>query len=541
MLKADSFPSLFYRLENTMRKNKQQERDIRVGDRVDYKAVVSAVNESIVIMQDGKIVFANPAFNRLTGKSIPEIIGASFVDFVSSNDTKHVMERVKDIGKQRGRKSQIEFHLHAKHIKPVLVDMDMCVIGYGGRNAILGWLTDITERRQKTLETQRLQKRLRNILDSMRHVILSFSFSEPDDEVKVRDAAFFDAHLVETNPAAEALYDVPIEEFLAKKRSIFDFIHEEDREKVLRHYQNLEAEGSGEVTYRVTRPDNEVRWVLDYGKVEYRENKRVRRLNRFIEDITSKTKALEELNASEKKYRRVFERSKDMIYVLEPDGSFIDINPAGVELLWLESKEAAVRRNIKEFFVDPRSCDAFLMELMEKGTASYGREMLRNNRGEIIEVDLNGSARRDVSGKAISYHGIVTNISEALRWKELESIGQLAGCFADDLASPLSTIMMNLSIAEDTITDLKKNMDKCTEADKALNMDDVGKEIHHHFEEIVDSMNSSMSACKDIAVRLKEIREEYWRLRKVSDGTGGIIYERRNKRPPDGNQRLARG
>lgn len=39
--------------------------------------------------------------------------------------------------------------------------------------------------------------------------------------------------LVEMNPAAETLYGVPREEFLGKKRSIFDFAHEEDKKKAL--------------------------------------------------------------------------------------------------------------------------------------------------------------------------------------------------------------------------------------------------------------------------------------------------------------------
>lgn len=512
-----------------MRNDNKQAKHIRGADGIDYEAIVAAINEGVVIVQDGNIVFANSAFSQLTGRSMPEVIGASFADFVSSSDTQDVMESINNIKNRRGRENRVEFHLRAKPRKPVLVDMKMGVIRYAGRNAILGWLSDITERREKTLETQRLHRRLRSILDSMHYVVVSFSFDEKADKVKARDAAFYDRHLVEINPAAEALYGVRKEEFLSKKRSIFDFVHEEDLKKVLYHYQNLHKQGVGDLTYRIARSDNEVRWVLDYGKAEYREKKRVRRVNRFIEDITTEKKAFEELKVKEEKYRRIFERSKDMIYILKPDGSFIDINPAGVKLLGLDNKEEAVLRNIREFHVDPRVNDALVRELVEKGEASYGRAMLRSNKGEILEVDLNAIARRDGSGKMVSYQGIVTNITEALRQQELESIGQLAGCFADDLASPLNVIMLNLGITEEVLADLKKNLDQCTEVHKAPNMDDVVKKIYHHFEEIIDFKNAAMTACKEIGTRLKEIREEYWRLKKVPDGTGGIIYERQSK------------
>lgn len=513
-----------------MRPSGRQKTHIRVDDRVDYAAIVSTINEGVIIMQEGKIVFANPAFSRLTGKDIPEVIGIAFVDLVSSSHQNVVMEFANAVGQEGDEQNEIEFQLDGTPGK--LVAIKMGSIRYGQQNALFGRLIDITESRKKTLETQRLHIRLRSILDSMHHVVLSFSFNEATDEAKVKDAAFYDAHLVEMNPAAEALYGVPREEFLEKKRSVFDFVHEEDKKKVLRHYHNMHKNGSGELTYRVTRSDHEVRWVQDYGKVEYQKNKRLRRVNRIIEDITVKKKALDELNTNEEKYRRIFEISKDMIYIVGHDGSFIDINPAGLKLLGLGSKVEAGLRNIKEFYVDPRSSDDLLKELMEKGEASDNRVMLWKSRGEIIEVDLNAIAKKDGSGKMVSYQGIVTNITEALRKRELESIAQLAGCFADDLSSPLNAIMFDLGVTEDILAELKENVAKAPDGEKTLTMTETEKKIVFHIDELIDFNKSARTACEDIAARLKEIREEYWRLSTVPDGTGGSIYERQSKRTP---------
>jgi len=381
---------------------------------------------------------------------------------------------------------------------------------------------------------ERLHRRLRSILDSMHHVVVSFSFDEKADEAEVRDGAFFDRHLVEINPAAETLYGVPKEDFLAGKRSLFDFIHEGDKEEVLRHYNDLHAEGAGHVTYRVLRPDGEVRWVLDYGTVEYREKKRVRRINRIVEDITDKKRALDELKASEKKYRRIFERSKDMIYILEPDGTFIDINPAGLELLGLGGREETALRNMREFHVDPQVSDDLLNELMEKGEATRGRVGLRNERGEVIEVDLSAIARRDDSGKVVSFQGVVTNITEALRQQELESIARLAGCFADDLASPLSVVAMSLDVIGDTLAELKKILSGCPQVEQTPKLEPLPPEVHRGLGRIKEFKDEAATACTEITRRLREIREECWRLRKVPDGIGGLIYERRSRRADEG-------
>jgi PAS domain S-box-containing protein len=380
------------------------------------------------------------------------------------------------------------------------------------------------------VETQRLHRRLRSIIDSMRHVVLSFSYNEEADQAQVRDAAFYDKHLVEINPAAEALYGVPREDFLNKKISLFDFVHGKDKERVLRHYNSLYEEGIGELTYRVIGPNKEIRWVLDYGRVEYLEKGRVRRVNHIIEDITTEKKALDELRVNEEKYRRIFERSQDMIYILKPDGSFIDINPAGLELLGLGSKDEAILRNMNEFHVNPGVRDALIKEMTEKGEATRSRVMLRNSRGQTIEVDLNVIARRDENGKVVSYQGIVHNITEAVRQKEIESIGMLAGCFADDLASPLSVTMMGISATGDFLGDLKVDIDRLLDPEKDGNADEIVEGIRYYFEEIVHFNNEAMTACKDIKARLDEIRNQYWKLRKVSDGAGGMIYERETKR-----------
>ena len=44
---------------------------------IDYKAIVSVINEGVIILQDGEIVFVNPAFAHLVGKDVSEVTGSS--------------------------------------------------------------------------------------------------------------------------------------------------------------------------------------------------------------------------------------------------------------------------------------------------------------------------------------------------------------------------------------------------------------------------------------------------------------------------------
>jgi len=420
---------------------------------------------------------------------------------------------------------------HHKLLALPVVDQNRLILGVVDVGAFMdeNYIRDITQRKKEKLEIKRLNTRLRSILDHMRELVLSFSYIHEFDKHTINDFSVFDDHLVEINSSALSFYEVPASYILNKKISIFDFIHELDKDKVLAHYIELFEKGFSEITYRIVTPRGKIKWVLDYGRVEYMKTGKVRRVNHIIEDITEKKKALDKLQASEEKYRRIFERSKDMIYILKPNGQIIDINPAGIRLLGLSNKEETKQRNISDFHVDPEARKTLVKEVLEKGEATRYRMLFRNAKGEKFEIGLNVIAQTDDTGKVVSYQGIAHNITEAIRQKELEAICQLAGCFADDLASPLSVIMIGVETVKTFLSDIEKVTEKLADRDVTKDWENILYEIKSNVSDMNYFLNDVMIAVEDVKQRLKEIRDQYWNLKKVSDGSGGIIYQRGTK------------
>ncbi len=396
------------------------------------------------------------------------------------------------------------------------------------------YIKDITQRRKEKLQIERLHTRLRSILDHMRELVLSFSYLEDFDKDSINDFSFFDEHLVEINSSALPFYEVPASYILNRKISVFDFIHDLDKDKVLAHYIGLFEKGTSEITYRIVTQRGQIKWVLDYGRVEYMKTGRVRRINHIIEDITEKKKALDELHASEQKYRRIFELSKDMIYILKPNGQIIDINPAGIKLLGLNSKEEAAQRNITDFYFDPEARKSLVKEILEKGESTKYRMLFQNVKGEKFEIGLNVIAQRDDTGKVVSYQGIAHNITEAVRQKEMEAVSQLAGCFADDLASPLSVIMAGVETVKTSLPDIEKLTEKLSGRDGSADWEELVNKIKSESSDMNYFLTEVLAAVEDVKQRLKEIREQYWNLKKVSDGSGGMIYQRGTKENQSG-------
>ncbi|HYD07966.1 MAG TPA: HWE histidine kinase domain-containing protein [Reyranella sp.] len=81
----------------------------------------------------------------------------------------------------------------------------------------------------------------------------------------------------------------------------FAFVHPDDREQVRwRKLQILKSEDQYQLTYRIRRPDGEVRWVMDRGQVERDAGGKALRVIGVLVDIT-------DLKASEQRQRLLFD------------------------------------------------------------------------------------------------------------------------------------------------------------------------------------------------------------------------------------------
>ena len=155
------------------------------------------------------------------------------------------------------------------------------------------------------------------------------------------------------------------------------------------------------------------------------------------------------LEASERKYRRVFETSMDMIFIADGDGILRDINPVGRTLLAYPQADGPLDAlGLADLFTDPQAFETLRTDLRRDGFVKDWETHLNTRSRQTLSVLFSCSLQRDATGGIDGYEGIVKDIthrknieSQLLRADKLASLGQLSAGVAHEINNPLGLIL----------------------------------------------------------------------------------------------------
>src|ERR1039457_6043653 len=119
-------------------------------------------------------------------------------------------------------------------------------------------------------------------------------------------------------------------------------VHPEEQDMML-HYVTDEVLGKRQRfdrEYRIIRADDgQERWVHGMGRLESNEQDQPVRMIGTIQDISGRKQTEEILRASEEKFRLLFEKSNDAIFITIPDGSILSANPEACRMFGMAPEE----------------------------------------------------------------------------------------------------------------------------------------------------------------------------------------------------------
>jgi diguanylate cyclase (GGDEF)-like protein/PAS domain S-box-containing protein len=113
-----------------------------------YRLLFDNAVESILVVQDRKIVFCNPITSKLTGYPMNELINESFVKLIYPEDLEFVLDKYRRRVSGEQLKDRYQFRLVRKDLSFRWVETSGIRIDWEGDLATLHFLMDITDRKQ---------------------------------------------------------------------------------------------------------------------------------------------------------------------------------------------------------------------------------------------------------------------------------------------------------------------------------------------------------------------------------------------------------
>jgi two-component system, cell cycle sensor histidine kinase and response regulator CckA len=168
---------------------------------------------------------------------------------------------------------------------------------------------------------------------------------------------------------------------------------------------------------------------------------------------------VQQLKASEERYRSVFDKAPFGIYRRSENGSLVMVNPALVRMLGYESAEEVLALDfLKDIYCDSRSFGDLLASSRDAVDPLRSRIETRFRRkdGRMIDVRLNEGRVDGASSSTVCCEGYVENVTaqrEVERQlqlaQKLDAIGQMAAGVAHDFNNILSIIGVYAELLEE--------------------------------------------------------------------------------------------
>lgn len=128
--------------------------------------------------------------------------------------------------------------------------------------------------------------------------------------------------------------------------------------------------------------------------------------------ILKYNKLQESLKESERRYRCIFEGSRDMIFITLKDGSFEDVNQAAVDLLGYSSKEDLLSVGLAEkVYHNTMHWKVFQRQIDRDGFVKDFEAKFKKKDGSLLHCLLSGNAVWGNDGEIIGYQGIAKDIT----------------------------------------------------------------------------------------------------------------------------------
>lgn len=191
--------------------------------------------------------------------------------------------------------------------------------------------------------------------------------------------------------------------------------------------------------------------AMQLGAVDYlvKTELTVEKMERCIRYALDRAASLRALKANEKKYRSIFENSKDFIFLADDNLAFQDMNDVGLGLLGYE-KEELLTMNLSDLIEQAQHKKYLLQTIQTRKEINDWEVVLTTKTGD-RKVCILTAAQDDEYSNGNYVQGIVHDITNlrkeekaALQTEKLAAAGRLVRTLAHEVRNPLNNITLSV-------------------------------------------------------------------------------------------------
>ena len=397
-----------------------------------------------VLSEDGALTSANEAFRTLTGlDDVPErSVRLADVDALSATTADRIEEQAAAaFADEPLPDQQPTVRLETPDGEVRYASVSAATLDVEGQREAVVVLRDVTERRERERELERIEQRFRQIAEHVSEIIWLTTI---------------DGDLLYASPGYEELTGRSVEDLASDPGEIaLEHAHPDDRERLESYIDRIFSDPGQQdvhtIEYRLLTADGQTRWIETDTYPVYGPDGQVTRLVGILEDVTERKRR-------ERRFDAIFNQTFQLTGLLDPDGRVVELNDQAVAYLDLD-REAAVGARVWDAaseILDDQRRDRLVEHVERAAAGEFVRYEERVVAADgVATLDVSIKPIRDTFGEVVLLVVEARDISERKeRERELarqnERLEEFASIVSHDLRNPLQIIRARLGIARDT-------------------------------------------------------------------------------------------
>ncbi len=274
-----------------------------------YRAITQAAFEGIAIYQGGRILDSNAAFAKIFAFEQEEMIQKELADLIYAESPEETVAEI-----DRGDKSGVEFMGRKKDGESVHLEALSRADTWQGQPARILAIRDITSQKlmEEARESARLDARFKAYIQNSSEII------------KIIDP---EGRILYCSPSFSKIFDFPAESVIGINNR--ELVAAEDHPTFQSALDEVLASPSQSIQLQIRAPhkDGHVR-ILQVTLSNLMDDPMVKGVLISEGDITHVIEAQNSMRESEARFKLLFERSPDAIFVESEQGQILDLNEA---------------------------------------------------------------------------------------------------------------------------------------------------------------------------------------------------------------------